>query len=226
MGECLTVTITGSGFTGATAVNFGTGITVNSFTVVSDTQITAYICITADAALGVRDISVTTPRGAVMGTALFTVNGASAPPAPKSPRASPAPTLSRPFNPALLSIQYVSVNPQQTSAGQPVTIATNVINTGDQASNYNVTLKINGQAEQTRMGSIGPQGTQPLKFTVTKAQPGTYAVDIGGQRGSFVVLGAGGTAGAPVNGGLIVILIMGVLILASVVVLLISRRTA
>jgi hypothetical protein len=226
MGQCLTITITGLGFTGSTSVNFGTGITVNGFTVDSDTQITANICIAVDAALGARDVSVTTPRGTVMGTALFTVNGASAPTAPKSPRASPAPTLSRPFNPALLSIQYVSVNPQQTSAGQPVTIATNVINTGDQAGNYNVTLKINGQAEQTRMGSIGPQGTQPLKFTVTKAQPGTYAVDIGGQRGSFVVLGAGGTAGAPVNGGLIVILIMGVLILATIVVLLVSRRTA
>ena len=73
------------------------------------------------------------------------------------------------------------------------------------------------------MVSVGPQGTQPVKFTVTKAQPGTYTVDIGGQRGSFVVLGAGSTAGAPVNGGLIAILIIGLLVIATVVVLLFRR---
>ncbi|HYM74470.1 MAG TPA: IPT/TIG domain-containing protein [Candidatus Dormibacteraeota bacterium] len=52
------VTITGSGFTGATAVNFGgnaaTGVTVNS-----DTQITA----TSPAGGGTVDVTVTTPAG-------------------------------------------------------------------------------------------------------------------------------------------------------------------
>ncbi len=148
---------------------------------------------------------------------------AAAPAAPK-PRASATPP--RPLNPAQMSVRYLSVSPQQTSANQPVTISTNVVNTGDEAGNYNVALKINGQVEQSKTVSVGPQGTQPVKLTVTKAQPGTYTVDIGGQKGSFVVLGAGGTAGAPVSGGLIAILIMGVLILATVVVLLISRRPA
>jgi|GEM_PF-3191992 len=143
------------------------------------------------------------------------------PPPPPKPRVSPTPP--RPLNPAQLSLRYLSVNPQQTSANQPVTITTNVVNGGDQAGNYNVALTINGQMEQQKMVSVGPQGTQPVKFTVTKAQPGTYTVDIGGQRGSFVVLGAGGTAGAPMNGGLIAILIIGLLVIATVVVLLFRR---
>jgi hypothetical protein len=134
----------------------------------------------------------------------------------------PAPP--RVLRPAQLSVQYLSVNPQQTYANQPVTITTNVVNAGDEGGNYNVALKINGQVEQTKMVSVGPQGTQPVKFTVAKAQPGTYTVDIVGQRGSFIVLGAGGTAGAPGSGGLIVILIMGVLILTTVVVLLVTFR--
>ena len=62
-GETLDVTITGTSFTGATSVGFGSGITVNSFTVDSPTQITANISIDAAATLGARDVSVNTPGG-------------------------------------------------------------------------------------------------------------------------------------------------------------------
>ena len=221
-GQCPTVIITGTDFTGATAVNFGTGITVNSFTVDSATQITANICIVVNAATGARDVSVTTPNGTGTGTALFTVNAPAVVPVPEVPRSSP--TWSRPLNPAQMSVQYLNVSPQQASANQPVTITTNVVNTGDEGGNYYLALKINGQVEKTKMVSVGAQGTQPVKLTVTKAQPGTYTVDIGGQRGSFVVLGAGGTASTHASGGLIIILIMSVLILSTVVVLMITFR--
>jgi hypothetical protein len=52
------VTITGAGFTGATAINFGT-TKVTSFTVNSDTQIT----VTSPAGTGAVDMTVTTPDG-------------------------------------------------------------------------------------------------------------------------------------------------------------------
>jgi hypothetical protein len=124
-----------------------------------------------------------------------------------------------------MSVQYLSVNPQQTYANQPVTISVNVTNAGDEAGNYNVALKINGQVEQSRMVSVGPQGTQPVKFTVVKAQLGTYTVDIGGQKGSFTVLGQGSSTTAPsASEGLIAILIMGILFTAAVVVLLVAFR--
>ena len=144
------------------------------------------------------------------------------PPAPRAP--PPAPTPPHPLNPAQMSVQYLNVSPQQASAGRPVTITINVGNRGDEAGNYNVALKINGQVEQTRMVSVGPQGTQPVKFTVTKAQPGTYTVDIAGQKGSFIILGAGGKAGSPVSGGLIAFLIMGALVLATTVALILTYR--
>jgi len=72
-GATLEVTIGGTNFTGATAVSFGDGITVNSFTVVSATQITANISISATATLGLRDVSVTTPEGTGTLTDGFTV---------------------------------------------------------------------------------------------------------------------------------------------------------
>jgi outer membrane protein assembly factor BamB len=348
------VIITGTYFTGATAVSFGAGITVNSFITDNATQIRANITIAGGAALGARDVSVTTPGGTGTktggftvqqptqtasvttatgtGTATFTTNNGSITgltawaqsqlacrarpdldfpqgffsfnitnltpgatvtititlpsnmpkstqywkcingqwvdctsllgsndgdniitltitdgglgdadglangtivdpggPAQQSTLVTPAahrvsPTLQRPLNPAQMSVQYLSVAPQQASANQPVSISTNVVNTGDDAGNLNIALKINGQVEQTKTVSVGPQGTQPVKFTVTKTEPGTYAVDVGGQKGSFIVLGNGSTAHASVNAGLIVILLMGILILATVVVLLATRR--
>ena len=54
------MTITGTGFTGATAVDFGTTAATN-LTVVSDTQITA----TSPAGTGTVDVTVTTPGGDV-----------------------------------------------------------------------------------------------------------------------------------------------------------------
>ena len=59
VGETLDVTITGTNLTDASSVSFGSGITVNSFTVDSDTAITASITIAAGATVGSRDVSVT-----------------------------------------------------------------------------------------------------------------------------------------------------------------------
>jgi uncharacterized repeat protein (TIGR02059 family) len=166
--------------------------------------------------------------GLFFGSGIPTPEAARSPaPAPTPPRPRASPTPQRLLNPAQMSVQYLSVSPQQTSAGQPVTISTNVVNTGDEAGSYNVALKINGKVEQTKMVSVGPQGTQPVKFTVPKAQPGTYTIDIGGQRGSFIITGSGsGTARAPTNSGLIALLIIGVLVLITIVALIARRRPA
>jgi len=137
----------------------------------------------------------------------------------------PASTWTR-LTPPTMSVQFVSVNPQQAIANKPVTISTNVVNAGDEGGNFNVILKINGQVEQTRMVSVGPLAAQPIKFTVTRAQPGTYAIDIGGQTGSFIIPDTGGTSRVPVNGALIAILVLGVLVVATVMVLVLNRRPA
>ena len=125
-----------------------------------------------------------------------------------------------------LKLKYLNINPQQASANQPVTISTNVVNRGGMAGSTNVILKINGKVEESRMVSVSPGAAHPVKFTVYRSQPGTYNVNVGGQQSSFTILGAaGGTAGSPVSGTLIaVILIIGVLLIAGVVLLF--RRLA
>ena len=72
----LNVTITGTNLTGASEVRFGTGIAVNSFTVLSSNQVSANISIAAGAATGDRDVSVTTPGGAFTLPNSFTVKQA------------------------------------------------------------------------------------------------------------------------------------------------------
>jgi len=62
-GERLTVTIAGANFDGASKVNFGSGITVKEFNVVSGGEIIADITIDDDAKVGARDVSVTTEWG-------------------------------------------------------------------------------------------------------------------------------------------------------------------
>ncbi len=72
-GQTLNVAITGDNLTRATAVSFGAGITINSYTVNSGTQVTANITIAVDATLGTKNVSVTTPGGTGTLTNGFTV---------------------------------------------------------------------------------------------------------------------------------------------------------
>jgi hypothetical protein len=73
-GETLDVVVSGTDFTGATAVSFsGTGITVNNYTVDNATQITADVSIACNATSGARDVSVTTAAGTGTLSGSFTV---------------------------------------------------------------------------------------------------------------------------------------------------------
>jgi hypothetical protein len=74
-GETFELIITGSLFTDATEVSLGEGITVNSFTVDSDTQITAQVTIAGNAATGPRDVTIVTPETSGTLTDGFTVKG-------------------------------------------------------------------------------------------------------------------------------------------------------
>ena len=123
-----------------------------------------------------------------------------------------------------MSVKYLSVSPQQTTAGQPVTITTNVVNTGYEAGNYNVVLKINGQVEETRMVSVGPQGTQPVKFTITKAHPGTYTVNISDQKVSFVITGAGSSPDGQRGEGILFVAAIAAIAILVVLLIIVARR--
>lgn len=74
-GDTFTLTVNGTNLSQTSAVNFSpsTGITVSNIVNVSSTQVTATVSISAGAATGVRQVSVTTPNG-TSNTKSFTVN--------------------------------------------------------------------------------------------------------------------------------------------------------
>ena len=104
VGTTLNVALTGTNYVnGGTSVTFsGSGITVNSVTFNSATQVTANITIASGATAGVRDASVTTGGGTATLTSGFTVTGA----------ATPAPTLA-------------SISPTAGATGQTTSITLN-----------------------------------------------------------------------------------------------------
>ncbi len=73
-GQTLDVIVEGTGFTSATTVNCGLDITINGFTVDSDTRISASITVDGMASPVANDVSVATPFGTGTLTAGFTVN--------------------------------------------------------------------------------------------------------------------------------------------------------
>ena len=73
IGQTLTVSIKGSGFTGTPTVSFGSGITINSVTLISSNEIQANISISSGAVLGWRDVSVTIGSLTGVGEDLFDV---------------------------------------------------------------------------------------------------------------------------------------------------------
>jgi urease gamma subunit len=76
LGGAENVTIKGNNFVSGATSSFGTGITVNSTTFVSTTELTAKVTIEAGAATGARTVTVTNPdAGAGSLASAFTVNG-------------------------------------------------------------------------------------------------------------------------------------------------------
>jgi hypothetical protein len=73
-GDTLDVVIRGSNFTGATSVDFGPGVTVNSFEVESPTRIVANITIDPAAELGDNNIVITTPSGNSTSSVAFNID--------------------------------------------------------------------------------------------------------------------------------------------------------
>jgi hypothetical protein len=90
-----------------------------------------------------------------------------------------------------LNLEHLSIKPQQASVNETVVITIWQINESTEKGNTVIDLKINGQLEQSKTVDNCPRQYNPMGcrvvFTVSKSQPGTYNVDIGGQKGTFTI---------------------------------------
>lgn len=189
-GQSLHVVITGTYLSGATAVNFGTGITVNSFTVNSGTQIAADISVAPGTSPGVRDVSVTAPGGTAVLTGGFTVipqiQSVSSGSGSSSSVVAATSTLT--IIPAAISVQSASISAQTVTPGTPVIVTADIINKSAVNGSKKVVLYVNGQLETTQGVVVNRGGASQLTFNVSRSEPGDYSVYVDGvPAGNFKV---------------------------------------
>jgi len=78
--------------------------------------------------------------------------------------------------------------------------------------------------EQQRTVEVSPGTAYPVKFTVTKAQPGTYTVNIGDQKSNFIVTDAGSSPSAGMSEGLLLVIAMAAIATLVLLLIIVSRR--
>ena len=89
--------------------------------------------------------------------------------------------------PAAFSVSDLSIQPAELEVAETVTITVSVANTGGREGSYTIVLKINGVKEAEDRVTLAPGRSQDVTFTVTKADAGSYSVDVNGLTGSFTV---------------------------------------
>jgi hypothetical protein len=179
------VIITGANFTRTTSVTFG-GTPAASFTVNSDSQIAAYLDTGATG-----KVMVSTPFGTALSAADFTfiISKISTTPHGSSmPGSITAPTQQGPVTVASISVKKASLSATKVSPGTPVAVTADVVNTGAVNGASNIKVYVNGQEESSRGVTISSGSSTPVTFAVTRNEPGTYSVYVGGTNaGSFTV---------------------------------------
>ena len=196
-GQTLSVTITGTNFTGATSVSFGPGITV-TYTVAGPTQINATITIAVGAVPGARNVTVTTPHGSATGS--FTVNanpslisgtqshGGGGGSGGSGGGTGPGNQGISPMSLPNIVVQSATVSTTRVAPGEAVTITANLANKGTVNATSSVKVYVNGKEEAVQGVTVNSGSNRPVSFTLTRNEPGTYTVYVSGTpAGSFTV---------------------------------------
>ena len=122
------------------------------------------------------------------------------------------------FTTSYISVSRITIIPQgQILAGQSITIAVEVTNTGGPGS-YRVTLQINGTEEDAEKVTLDSGETETISFTYSENAAGTYEVEVGGVTASFEVI-----LPAAIN-WLLIWIIIGVAAMILVAIYFFTRR--
>ena len=89
--------------------------------------------------------------------------------------------------PAEFTITSLNLNSARVNPREPVTASAEITNTGGTEGNYTLNLTINGEVEQAETVTLAPQETETVAFTITKEEPGSYSVSVGGLTDEFTV---------------------------------------
>lgn len=191
-GQTVNVTINGANFNGPVIVSFSGGdITVNSITVNSGSQLTVNITIANTAMPAERYITINAFGGTSLLDRAFTVNAGQALVTTNnsgSGNSSAAPSAQAPVALTNVVTSSASLSSTRVAPGTPVTVTANIVNKSAVNGSTRLTLYVNGQEEASQGVTVNSGSSTPVIFTVTRNEPGTYTVYVGGiNAGSFVV---------------------------------------
>src|SRR4029077_4252963 len=168
------VVITGGSFQSGATCSFGSGITVNSCTFISATQLTANISISSTATLGTRNVTVTNPdtqSGSL--TNGFTVTTAGPPPPPSMSSVNPNSGAQGQNLPSVVITGGSFQSGATCSFGSGITVNSCTFNSATQlAANISISSTVTLGTRNTTVTSPDTQsGSLTNGFTVTTAGP-------------------------------------------------------
>lgn len=92
-----------------------------------------------------------------------------------------------PPKPAVFTTSGLALSSTSVETGEAVKVTVKVANTGALQGTYKVTLKVNNAIEGTSDVTLAGGASQDVTFTVTRAQPGIYAVTVDEQTVNLTV---------------------------------------
>lgn len=99
-----------------------------------------------------------------------------------------------PPSPAAFSVSNLSIQPEEVTAGETVTISVSVTNTGGSQGSYNVVLNINGTQQETEGVTIAAGSSQTVTFSVTRG--GRWHICRNHRQSVGLIYGGAGNVGA------------------------------
>ncbi|MBI2869174.1 MAG: hypothetical protein HYX96_05050 [Chloroflexi bacterium] len=92
-----------------------------------------------------------------------------------------------PARPAAFKMSDIALAPERADVGQDVSLGSTITNTGDLAGVYTLTLRVNGEIEQSKIVTLDGGESQGVLFTISRPAAGAYQADINGISRSFTV---------------------------------------
>jgi hypothetical protein len=191
------VTITGTNLTGATSASFGAGVTVNSITVNSPTQVTVSITIAPAAAAGTRTITITTPAGTGTWAGSFTIGQAMIGTGTRSASGSgthgsgtstSTTTVTPPVSLPNVKNQSATISTTSANIGDTVEVSTVVTNAGNASGTGMVRVYVNGQEAGAQAVTLAPGQSRVINFNIPATEAGENEVTVNNIRaGTFTV---------------------------------------
>jgi hypothetical protein len=107
---------------------------------------------------------------------------------PQSSSAGGSPVTQGPAPIANITVENISLSSAKVGPGAPVTVTAYVANKGTADGSSRIKLYVNGQEEANQGVTLSSGSRTPIKFTVSRDEPGTYSVYVGSiPAGSFVI---------------------------------------